>query len=250
MGRVYAVGDIHGEASLLASLLMTLEQVFEPDDRLLFLGDYVDRGPDSRGVIDQVIDRRRRYPGRVECLKGNHEHALLEWLRQPSEFWLAAMGGAETVASYLPDRTISEQQDPTAIARQFAAALPSEHRMFLDELRLWYRWEGYFFSHAGLNPHRPIEQQTEADFVATHWEDLLPAWHGPPTLVIGHVPTYKIGPQYRGKPYLREDIILTDTGSVRTGVLSAVRLPDRLVFQARRLEPNDGAGLSNPESND
>ena len=244
MGRFFAIGDIHGERELLRTLLDQIEPIAEPADTIIFLGDYVDRGPDSRGVIDEILSLRKRFIGSVICLKGNHEQQMLHCLKEPSTFWLDDMEGWATVDSYLPGSTelhCRELAEGKPIALElcqtmsrFALTLPDDHRNFLDELVRSHRADSFIFAHGGINVNRSFQDQTDDDCVWTDGRRLRQNWRGPETLVVGHKPTHKVAEEFRGQPILDEHFIMVDTGSGRTGVLSAVSLPDRTVYQARR----------------
>jgi serine/threonine protein phosphatase 1 len=128
--RIYAVGDVHGRADLLSDLLMRIDDDLKArpiaDSAQVFLGDYIDRGPNSRQVIDLLIVRRRQH--NVLFLKGNHEECALQFLRDPTMFsgW-RNMGGLSTLVSYgvVPPRRNdpqSQQLCPTVIAALFKAS--------------------------------------------------------------------------------------------------------------------------------
>lgn len=159
--RLYAVGDIHGCAALLDSLLSRIESDGAGDFRLIFLGDYVDRGPDSKTVIDRLIRVKQDRPGTV-FLKGNHEQAMLDFLAAPdlNEEWLH-WGGDRTLESYGLANIWTKHPDD--LAREFAARLPQSHRNFLSSLELWRVFGDYAFVHAGFRPGVAIEAQSEQD---------------------------------------------------------------------------------------
>jgi serine/threonine protein phosphatase 1 len=187
--RFYAVGDIHGRLDLLEELLGSIEQ----DDKrrvparttLIFLGDYVDRGPDSKGVVDRLIAARQRRnllardqipvsasPFRYLFLKGNHEHLLLTFLEDPAagRSWLR-YGGNTTLLSYGVDEALVAQaatQDEASLteaARVFRELLPDSHLEFYRALELSYRVGDYMFVHAGVNPSLPLHRQREEDML-------------------------------------------------------------------------------------
>ncbi|MEE2690909.1 MAG: metallophosphoesterase family protein [Pseudomonadota bacterium] len=163
--RLYAVGDIHGCAGQLDALLKLIEE--EPaaavEKRLIFLGDYVDRGPDSRSVIDRLVALAETQPQTV-FLKGNHEAAMLDFLDAPDAeaAWLG-WGGAETLQSYGVSQIFS--REPHLVAEEFADRLPAPHRRFLDGLDLYRTFGDYVFVHAGLRPGVALEAQEERDLL-------------------------------------------------------------------------------------
>jgi serine/threonine protein phosphatase 1 len=223
---LYAVGDIHGERERLAALLASLP--LAPDDRLVFVGDYVDRGPDSKGVVDLLLSLAGDYA--CVFLAGNHESMFLDFLGWRNEAYFAgdaflANGGDRTLASY----GYFELADP----QPQNLALPPAHEQFFRELVLYHREADYLFVHAGVG--RSLLRERDLDFALRRAksEDLL--WDrsalGMPhelgvTIVYGHTPTSDFEVRW-DRPFS----IGIDTGAVYGGRLTAVRLPDETVFQ-------------------
>ena len=168
--RVYAIGDIHGRLDLLHMLVEAIdeEQRSLPPLRptLVFLGDYVDRGPESRGVIDFLLEQPLLDFARVH-LRGNHEDWFESFRSDMSvgPSWLYC-GGAETLASYGLRATPGED-DPMrlrALQADLVATLPESHRAFLRELEPYREIGGYLFVHAGIRPGVPLAEQAIDDF--------------------------------------------------------------------------------------
>lgn len=162
--RIYAIGDIHGRAHLLKKMLAAIEThaASHPAARVVevFLGDYVDRGLESRAVIDMLRSASPRGHERV-CLLGNHEETLLRFLEDPKILreW-TNYGGFGTLASYGIGIPATLSPETWAIVRDaFARALPSAHREFLQGLRLTYQQGDYLFVHAGIMPALPLAAQ-------------------------------------------------------------------------------------------
>lgn len=215
--RLYAIGDIHGCRAELDSLLALIEA--DPaegvEKRLVFLGDYVDRGPDSRGVLDRLIALAAGSPQAV-FLKGNHEAAMLDFLRAPEtgDAWLQ-WGGEETLESYGVDPVA---RPPSAIAADFRDRLPAAHRAFLEGLELHRAFGDYLFVHAGLRPGVALDAQEERDLLWIRGEfHNAPADKRPDKVVVhGHHPGRKpIDAGWR---------IAVDTGACYGGKLTAVAL--------------------------
>lgn len=223
--RVYAVGDIHGRADLLEALLRQIDDDCRDHAgqvRLIFVGDYVDRGLQARAVIDRLIAlERERYA--LTFLRGNHEAALLDFLSRPETgpYWFA-IGGAETLYSYgltAPATGASLDELKTASAA-FKAALPDAHHEWLLRLELMARSGDYLFVHAGVRPGRPLEQQDERDLLEIREPFLKHRGALPYVVVHGHTPADRVVEDERR--------IGLDTGAYATGRLSAVRLEGAL----------------------
>ena len=216
--RFFVVGDIHGCAQELERLLAGLSLV--PGDTIAFVGDYVDRGPASRAVLDQMLALERRPDVTSVFLKGNHEDMWLAHLGRPGswgEAW-CLNGGATTLQSYGIDaRTPGEE---------VAAQMPAEHVAFLERLLPAYFADGHLLVHAGVRPALPWAQQEEEDLFWIREEFILHPHVLPQTVVFGHTPQrnvlvdlpYKIG---------------IDTGCVYGGMLTALELGERRLWQVR-----------------
>ncbi len=221
--RVYAIGDIHGRADLLAELLRRIEAdvAARPPARgvIVFLGDYVDRGPASRDVIDILIAGP---PAGLEAvwLKGNHEDFMLRFIDEGvyGESWLMNGGGA-TMASYGVERatdTFHAIWHLDEVRRDFRAALPARHLEFLRALGLSHTEGGYIFVHAGLRPGVALAQQTAEDMMWIR-DDFLRANTDFGAIVVhGHSPL--------AAPVERPNRIGIDTMAYRSGRLTCVVL--------------------------
>lgn len=190
--RIYAVGDVHGRADLLSNIFGRIDEDLDtrPNENAVqvFLGDYVDRGPHSRQVIDLLLERRRVY--QLRCLRGNHEDCVLRFLDDPSVFpeW-NGIGGGATALSYgvkppRRDDVCSQREVAIALYR----AMPESHRNFFQSLTLSFTWGDFFFAHAGIRPGIPFENQSQQDLLWIR-EDFL--WHEEDfgkVVVHGHTP--------------------------------------------------------------
>ena len=212
-----AIGDIHGRMDLLEKLLLRVQKrLGDRPYRLVFLGDYIDRGPDSRGVIDRLLHLQRDRPETI-FLKGNHEQAMIDFLADPDamEDWLA-WGGEETLASY--DVEVEVPLSLHHLQESLALALPDDHFHFLMSLEAMFEAPGYVFVHAGLSPDRLVDDQIEKDLLwirEVFFEEGKDRFPGL-TVVHGHTPVKK--PENHGWR------INVDTGAVWSGKLSAVVL--------------------------
>jgi serine/threonine protein phosphatase 1 len=230
--RVYAVGDIHGRADLLIRLMQDLREdsargEYEGRPILIFLGDYVDRGFQSKEVIDVLLSDIVS-PFETYFLKGNHEAAMTQFLSDPSvgPRW-AEYGGAETLVSYgvQPPRTRTSLEEWMQTSEALNAALPSEHLHFLSNLDLSVRIGDYLFVHAGVRPGVPLDQQTEQDLLWIR-EEFLGDRRGLDAVIVhGHTPEQR--------PHRDTRRVGLDTGAYLSGRLTAARFEhDRVEFIA------------------
>lgn len=218
--RIYAVGDIHGRSDLLQKVLSRIDQDLEehpPSQAIeVFLGDYIDRGKDSAGVLDLLIERARTH--RLACLKGNHESCLFDFLENPSTLkpW-AQFGGLATLASYgLAPSLNASPKEAEELACALRKALPPTHRQFLAGLKLYFLCCDYFFVHAGVRPGTPLSGQREEDLLWIRDEFLSHRGPFEKIIVHGHTPVKE--------PEVRQNRINIDTGAYATGRLTCLRL--------------------------
>jgi serine/threonine protein phosphatase 1 len=218
--RIYAIGDIHGRADLLADLLSRIDSDLKerptPGAIEVFIGDYIDRGPDSRQVIDLLIARRRRH--NVLFLKGNHEACALQFLKEPMILtkW-KRMGGINTLLSYgvTPARG-DELQAQHEAAMAFRRALPEDHLRFVQGLAVSFTCGDFFFAHAGARPGVPLAHQSQQDLLWIREDFLLHEEEFEKVVVHGHTPS--------DAPDVRPNRINIDTGAYATGRLTCLVL--------------------------
>ena len=205
-----AIGDVHGCALTLDALIRSLD--IGADDHLVFVGDYIDRGPDSKGVIDRLFALREKHT--CTFLRGNHEELMLGYLDDGEYDLWAINGGVATLESYG--------------AVKNGSVIPEEHVKFIRETKMYLETDEFFFVHAGLRPGLTIAENLEAgDEMVYLWErGHLKATDLPweKTVVCGHTPV--------SEPMDTEKLINIDTGCVfythpSLGHLTAVRLPER-----------------------
>jgi serine/threonine protein phosphatase 1 len=220
---VWTIGDIHGRLDLLRPLLSGVLEDFKHSAAerklLIFLGDYVDRGPDSKGVIDLLC--RLAESGEVEgrFLRGNHEDRMAMFLEDPGigPSW-CDYGGRDALRSY--GVTAPTDRDDAvawaAASASFNAALSERHRTFLRNLEASISVGDYFFAHAGARPGVALEQQSAYDMMWIRQSFLSDNRAFEKIVVHGHTPADDIQADHRR--------IGLDTGAYATGVLSAVRL--------------------------
>ncbi len=211
MGRIFAVGDIHGCIDKLDALLDSIDIDFSRD-RLLFVGDYIDRGPDPFAVVERVVGLKKQYLDRVITLKGNHEAMLLDFLSGEDDFSFLANGGTATLDSY--ERHGADLR-----------TLPPDHLAFYESLVLYHETERYIFVHAGLKPRVPLERQSPHDMVWIRNRFIRSKYDFGKIVVFGHTP-------FR-EPLMEPNKIGIDTGAVYGRKLTCLQLPDYVFFFAQ-----------------
>ncbi|RXT47727.1 metallophosphoesterase family protein [Bradyrhizobium betae] len=218
--RIYAISDIHGCSDLLKTMFEVIDRDLMTIGRRralhVFLGDYIDRGPDSSGTIDLLIDRARRHESIF--LKGNHEEFLFEVLRDPEmlQNW-RQYGGLQTLSSYgiQPplNPTVEEQKE---LIDRLALAIPMHHRMFFERLRTRFVCGDFFFVHAGIKPGLPLASQREEDLLWIRDEFLLSERKHEKYIIHGHTPVRE--------PDIRPNRANIDTGAYATGNLTLLTI--------------------------
>jgi serine/threonine protein phosphatase 1 len=219
--RAYAIGDVHGRLDLLLKLLARIEadRRARPcaNDRIVFLGDLIDRGPESRGVLQLLLRYRQLLPDPV-YLMGNHEEMLLRVLgSEPDSIfdWLS-FGGYEFAESYGVSVAALATHDAATVADTIRAAMPPEDLAFVSEFEDMHRFGDYLFVHAGIRPGVALDAQKPSDL---RWirEDFLESAAQHPAFVIhGHT--------ISETPDERPNRIGIDTGAYASGVLTAICL--------------------------
>ena len=218
-GRLFAVGDIHGCVDELGVLLGAIDP--QPGDKVVFLGDYVDRGPDPKGVIDRLMELRDSGRCQTVFLRGNHEDMFLSFLGEHGSHGEAFLfnGGRATLASYGIQPGSSRARVPEVI--------PPEHLEFLRALELSHVDGPYVFVHAGISPLQTLEEQQEEDLLWIREEFIRNRHRLKKTVIFGHTPQrevlwhlpYKVG---------------LDTGCVYGNKLSCLDFTSRVLLQVER----------------
>ncbi|GGE48720.1 metallophosphoesterase [Agaricicola taiwanensis] len=214
--RVYAIGDVHGRRDLLAKCLDEIRRDLAghpcQTPHRVFLGDYIDRGPDSAGVLQTLIDLDDGIP--TTFLAGNHEVYLTQFLQDASalKMW-SRVGGATALASYGVDFPFRlGPAEMAEVLRLFTERLPGSHRLFLERLDLKLEIEGFTFVHAGIRPNVPMHRQTAED-ILTIREPFLTELNSFGTFVVhGHTPVEK--------PEIWPNRMNIDTRAVESGLLT------------------------------
>ena len=230
--RLYAVGDTHGHLTLARALFGKIEADLArnppPRHRIVMLGDYCDRGPETRGLIDFLIEQGNHHD--MVYLLGNHDQRMLEFPDMADETGEAFLhfGGRETLASYGIDADAATSL--RAAGKAFGRALPSSHRRFLGDALLCHEEGDYFFCHAGVKPGIAFEAQQPADLLWIRHEFLQHQGDFGKVVVHGHTPWDRVD--------IQPNRINVDTGAYDTGILSCVVLEGRDI----RVLQTDGPG--------
>lgn len=225
--RLYAIGDVHGCADLLADMHARIDADLTArpvdDFRILHLGDYIDRGPDSRGAVEIALARHR--DGRCHCLRGNHEQFLIDCLTGAGadslDLWLMNGGDATLdsygveVASLLGARSA---YSVALLGQRLAQAIPPGHRQFFLGLPLLMRIGDYAFVHAGIRPGRALDDQEARDLIWIREPFLADPRLHPAVVIHGHTPVREVE--------IRLNRIGIDTGAVFGGELTCLVLED------------------------
>lgn len=211
MKNIFAIGDIHGCLAKLRALIGKIPIDFTRDT-LLFIGDYIDRGPHSVEVVDYLINFKKRHPG-VIFLKGNHEDMLEKYLNGTDRFTYLLNGGQRTLDSYLNQSTKSD-----------AFPIPAHHKDFYRSLKLYYETDKYIFVHAGMRPKVQLEFQENEDLLWIRDKFIYTKYNFGKRVIFGHTPL--------SKPLVESNKIGIDTGAVYGNVLTCVRLPGLEFFSA------------------
>ena len=219
--RLYAIGDIHGRLDLLDRAIAAIHRDVEqhgPGALTVTLGDYIDRGPASRGVLDRLIENP--FPTPYIALKGNHEALLESFLADPAvgQHW-RRLGGLETLHSYgVPVSALMVEKDYAETADLLRDAMPAEHATFLQSLKTSHSHGKYFLCHAGVRPGVPLEQQSDEDLLWIRDEFLNSTMDFGKIVVHGHTPVEA--------PEVLPNRINIDTGAFATGQLTCVALEE------------------------
>ena len=208
--RVFIVGDIHGCLGLLERLMEKVP--WQPEkDQLIFLGDYIDRGEDPKGVVDYLVEFKRSTPN-VQFIKGNHEVMLLDYLDGRNRDLYFANAGYTTLRSYLAAKPAGEE-----------ALIPPEHMEFYDSLKSYIEAEDYYVVHAGFRPGVDLEDQTLEDMVWIREPFIYSDYDFGKKVIFGHTP-FK-------RPFVTENKFGLDTGAVYGNRLTCLELP-KVIFHS------------------
>jgi serine/threonine protein phosphatase 1 len=216
--RLYIIGDIHGRSDLLDRMVDEIYRDVEKHgwrkNLTITLGDYVDRGPDSRGVLDRLA--RNPFPAEYVALRGNHEVLFESFMHHDSDgkFW-QQLGGLQTLHSYgVPINKLKAGKRSEETAEALNAVVPEAHHVFLASLRNSICIDGYFFCHAGVRPSVPLDRQLVDDLFWIRDEFLNSEQDFGKMVIHGHSP--------HEWPEVRPNRVNIDTGAFATGRLTCL----------------------------
>jgi serine/threonine protein phosphatase 1 len=243
---VIVIGDIHGNSGALKDLLAQVVPELHPKDTLVFLGDYIDRGPDSRGCIDQILHLKGNGRFNVVTLLGNHEQWMLRSLGDPTQHsWLIAMDALETVKSYSEEIAGHFQQALDEYgARLFTVriplpygalfdAMPPEHLEFFRQLKPYHQADGVICAHGGVNLEGLVHPVDVNDCV---WgpPGFPKQYSGTQSIVYGHWNNASVEDDGSVQPCILPNRTY-GIDTISHGILTALRLPDGKIFQSAKV---------------
>jgi len=215
--RIIVVGDIHGCLGKLEEMMKRLEPT-PGRDQLVFLGDYIDRGENSRGVVEYLLGVREKYPDTI-FLMGNHEKMFIDFLAGVEQALFIHNGGGSTIRSYMgsmenPRVVMHRGLDAVALEQM----VPRGHRTFFRDLHLYFETPDFIMVHAGLRNGVPLQKQTADDLVWIREEFIYSELDFGKRVIFGHTPFVR--------PLVLPNKIGIDTGAVYGNALTCVILPD------------------------
>jgi len=241
-----AIGDIHGHLKPLCDLLERVRPNVGARDTVVFLGDYIDRGSDTRGCIDAILEFTATVSARVVCLRGNHEDRFLRTMHDYTQHaWLLGMEADETIRSYSSaaadeiraalraSRTSVDEGTCPLPYERFFDALPTAHAQFFAALALSHETPECFCSHGGVDPAVPIGD-TPAGTLVWGTRGFPKDYTGERTVVYGHMNNAHVDDDDWPHPRVAGNTLGLDT--IAHGVLTAIRLPGPYVLQSARYQ--------------
>jgi serine/threonine protein phosphatase 1 len=243
----FGVGDIHGNLPALDDILDQLRRESGRGETIVFLGDYIDRGPDSKGCVDAILAFQQSAEAEVVCLLGNHEDWFLQTLHDYGRHsWLLGMEAFDTIRSYSVEgvktlRGAASRAGAELYAGRctlpyeaFFDCVPANHLQFFEGLRSCYRSPDGVFSHAGVDPRVAGLHEQAREALIWGARSFPDGYEGAEIIVYGHWNNATLNPDGWPEPTIVGRTIGID--SISHGVLTAIRMPDQRVFQSARHE--------------
>ena len=203
--RIFIIGDLHGCLGMLQRLMDKIK--WQPDkDRLIFLGDYIDRGEDPKGVVNFIL-KLTKFSSDVQCLIGNHEAIFLDYLNGKDRRLFILNGGMKTLESYQRDKPEGE-----------GPLVPADHVAFYQSLKSFIELDDYYVVHAGFRPGVALKDQTLEDMTWIRDPFIYSENNFKKRVIFGHTPFYE--------PLVMDNKIGLDTGAVYGNRLTCLELPE------------------------
>ena len=233
--KTFVVGDIHGRCAQLHGLLDLLPRD-ETSDKLIFIGDLIDRGADVPGCVTLVHKLCSENPERVICLRGNHEQMLLDFIDGVNTTWVDGSTGSDQTFAQFTNKPLlfRTEADFDEARRALAESIPDEHLEFFRQLPLYHEDDFALYVHAGLEDGKHPRDSSPHELLWTRNMDFYKSYHGKPC-VFGHTPTAFLplrGRLGRHGIYVFHSAIGIDTGYNLQSPLSCLSLPDFTLYQA------------------
>jgi serine/threonine protein phosphatase 1 len=233
--RTFVIGDVHGRRAQLDALVEMLPRD-KNSDTLVFLGDLIDRGLDAPGVVEEVLRLKAEAPDSVQCLRGNHEQMLLDFIDKGIGLWLSpATGGDRTFEQYTnSEMSITSIDDFESARELMRKALPVEHLELFRSTLLFYEDKMALYVHAGLEDGKHPKETDTRFLLWTRDPNFFKHYRGKPC-IFGHTPTSYLpllGRLGRHGIYVSHSAIGIDTGYNQQSPLTCLSLPDFTLFQA------------------
>ena len=204
-GKTYVIGDIHGCLDMLKRLIDKIQ--WDPSkDELIFVGDYIDRGPDPKGVVDYIVSLMAE-SSKIQCLIGNHEVIFLDYIKGKDRRLFLMNGGMNTLESYAFHLVDTEND-----------LLPPSHKEFFASLKYTLELENYYVVHAGFRPEVPLDEQDPDDLVWIRDPFIYSTYDFGKKVIFGHTPFYE--------PLVMDNKVGLDTGAVYGNRLTCLELPE------------------------
>lgn len=224
--RIYAIGDVHGHLQLLRKLFDRIRQDLENNPaahyRIILIGDYIDRGPDSAGCVEYLINLMEEDEN-IVCLRGNHEHNLDAFLNDPTYYAESyfTWGGKQCAESYGVSMASynGTRREVLQKCEELKCNIPKRHREFFASLINSVTFGDYMFTHAGVRPGTALDKQTDDDLMWIRTEFLQHRGLYDKVIVHGHTPTYPME--------ILPNRINVDTHAYYTGILSCIVLENK-----------------------
>lgn len=232
--RTFVVGDIHGRCAQLLNLLDMLPR--DPkSDKLVFLGDLIDRGADAPGCVDNILKLCSANPETVICLRGNHEQMLMDFIEGSSNIWLTPVtGGDKTFEQYTGQSVrVNGEQDLIDMRLELKRSMPAEHLEFMEQTPYYHEDEHAIYVHAGLDEGKHPSESSHMSLLWMRDMDFYKNYRGKPC-VFGHTPTPLLplrGRLGRHGIYISHSAVGLDTGYSYQSPLSCLSLPDFNLYQ-------------------